>query len=576
MDRVFEKGYNIVFNRRNTQIKVISFILVILLPSINCVDIVQYFNNLLFYMGFVGILSILNLAIINNRNIAVSLSTFTVALSIIIDKVVQFVLSESYLLIGVLTLMSFIIPSITLYIEEKERKYSKFLVPLLILTLVLILQFPYSIFSEIHYPKLILADMIALLSSILSTIVLFKIISHIGGPDAFKALSGLIRTVTLGSSRVFEKILEKLSIRRDIEIHQFLVRIGHELWSIVIPNIHTGPLKSIGSSSLISYLSRKFNHELKVPLVYLHGVGSHELDVVTRQDLERIVDSVVSTFKNDLLDNDKDVNTVFYKPVQRRNNGIRVTTLPINDKIITIISRENKASDDIPLNVFNKVKNEIDNNLIIVDAQNHYSQDNSWTNDDIENLKMILKNIKFEKCSDYKLGISKIPADNFGDQYEIGSNGVDVIIVQCDDIKELIVIFDGNNIVDELVEKIKEKFKNTFNIIEVLTTDNHELTGVGRGRGYRLVGESIPHEHILNTIANYVEKTLKKLQAPKTNYRKIVIKNVKVLGEEGFERLRKIAMKSVKAIPIFVLVMFILPVTLTTTTLIAIHFMSLL
>lgn len=576
MGRIFEKGYNIVFSRRNTQIKIISFILIILLPLINCVDITQYFNNLLFYMGFVCILSILNLAIINNRNIAISLSTFMTTLSIIIDKVVQSVLGKLYLLIGVLTLMPFITPSITLYIEERGRRCGKFLVPLLILTLVFTLQLPYSIFSEIQYSKLVLADMITLLFSIPLTIVLFKIISHIGGSDAFKALSGLIRTITLGSSKVFEEILEKLSIRRDIEIHQFLVRVGHELWSIVIPNIHTGPLKSIGSSPLISYLSRKFNHELKVPLVYLHGVGSHELDVVTRQDLERIVNSVVSTFKNDLLDNDEDVNVVSYKPVQRRSNGIRVTTLPINGKIVAIISREDKASDDIPLSVFNKVKNEIDNNLIIVDAQNHYSQDNSWVDSDIESLKMILKSIRFEKCSEYRLGISKIPADCFRNQYEIGSNGVDVITVQCDNVKELVIIFDGNNIVDELVEKIKEKFKDDFNIIEVVTTDNHELTGVGRGRGYRLVGESIPHEHILSTIADYVERTLKKLQVPRVNYRKIVIKNVKVLGEEGFERLRKIAMRSVKAIPIFVLVMFILPITLTTTTLIAIHLMNLL
>jgi putative membrane protein len=200
-----------------------------------------------------------------------------------------------------------------------------------------------------------------------------------------------------------------------------------------------------------------------------------------------------------------------------------------------------------------------------VDAQNYYSDNNTWDEDDINELVSLLSKIGEleEQRLEIKSCVAHMPKYAFGPiQFEIGDNGLITWGLEINGNKILLVIFDGNNLRRELADAIINEFKNYFDIVEVLTTDNHQYTGIARftrSRGYKVVGDSISHDLIMRNVRRSVKQCLNGLRQVHVRYYPVIVEGVRLVGD-SFNDMVKAAERGVVDWKKHFAVLIILPI----------------
>ena len=349
------------------------------------------------------------------------------------------------------------------------------------------------------------------------------ILNKVAGSGALDAFNGYINTVLRlrddGTGSIL-RVLTRLE-KRCIEVHIF--RVCGTSWAIIVSNIHPGPFGRIGSGDLPSLILRE-GRSRGIETIFLHGYGSHELDLVDR-DVAMLAAKIIASEAATC----SPCRSLAHIPNISERGSVRVIRFGLGGREISIVTRIFKAMDDIPPNVYSTVLRKV-GGVILVDAQNVYDGPTSWDRDDVENLIKLL-NERLDPCSEYVIGVGRRRVDGCG----VLEGGVTSIYVRsCGKTLKLLVI-DGNNI----DKKVYKDLKNYFH--EVLTTDNHEETGIAIGRGYRLVGEG---EGCRKAVLSAALDALREAEAS-AQRSPICYKSVKfcarVLGEEGFKKLRELA-----------------------------------
>jgi len=400
-----------------------------------------------------------------------------------------------------------------------------------------------------------------------SSLSMIFLISRFGSNEAISILrlfSSYLYAAFLSYGEPFETELSRLSIVGNGKVH--VIHMGNGL--AVVSEFHGGPMAGVGGGKLTQELVKALSRHAK-PVVYLHGVGSHERDPVSSRDVERIVSEVTKAVERIPAVTQRCIGR---PPLQLWSSRFRITHIPICSKSLIFISRLAKSSDDIPTWVYDRLKSMIDaewDNLILIDAQNNFSPNNTWDEDEIEELSELIRRILRKEPRELSIRSSmiNIPRDVFGDlQVEIGDNGLSLWLMEINGVSVLLVIFDGNNIVGELTNKIISSLAGLFNVVEVASTDNHQFTGLANlslGKGYHAVGEAVDHEHVLSIIKAEVNKGLSLMETTYPRYVEVVVNNVKILGRDGFMKLEEAARMGVRDWWRYLVMLLIVPVAFT-------------
>ncbi|MEM2111299.1 MAG: DUF2070 family protein, partial [Candidatus Bathyarchaeia archaeon] len=116
------------------------------------------------------------------------------------------------------------------------------------------------------------------------------------GIASMKLFKAFLANWTEGLKEPFEEILEQLSEERNIEVSLIAFKSESRLKAlIVVPNLHPGPFKNIGSSPipglLQESLEKKFGCVVSVP----HGISGHELDLSSQYQNEKVLKHILET-----------------------------------------------------------------------------------------------------------------------------------------------------------------------------------------------------------------------------------------------------------------------------------------
>lgn len=301
---------------------------------------------------------------------------------------------------------------------------------------------------------------------------------------------------------------------------------------VVVSDFHPGPLRNIGGGLLVNKLVSK-GLRMGYDVVFIHGVGGHERDPVSSDEVDKIVDAA-------LREASRMRGVHVLSGIEARSiviGDVRLTTFPLGvGPPLAIVSRVKAAADDIPLSVAKAVDSR---GFVLVDAQNKFNGPLVWSQEDVASLQAALeKASEARRCGDFKIGLGFADASFIDPLHlELGVGGINAIIAKCDSSKYLLVVIDGNNIDSNLYNKIINKYSNKYNIVEVVTTDTHAMTGYGFGKGYRVVGEGINDEHILEVIDRAVRKAEEDLGHEKAAAYSRIEVEAEVFGE-NFAQLR--------------------------------------
>ncbi len=344
-----------------------------------------------------------------------------------------------------------------------------------------------------------------------------------------------------------ETFFEKLGHEQDIKVSLLTFRAGKRIKAvIVVPELHPGPFKNLGSSLLPSLIQKTLEDKFDCVVSVPHGLVGHELDLSSQYQNQRVVKSIV-----DFVDFPSS-HSKATPLVRTQRDDAKASCQIFGDCALLTLTTAPKTMEDLPQELNSFIVGEAEKrgiSALAIDAHNSmdgpFDLDNSVTPLSEAAVASLEKALEHNSSS-FKVGAATVTPQEFTLQDGMGPGGISVIVTQVGNQKAAYVTIDGNNMVSGLREKILSELKE-LGIIdgEVLTTDTHSVCGMIRSRrGYNLVGEAIDHSKLTSYIKQVTKKALDNMEPVEASWRTETIPRVKVIGEQRISEITILADKT--------------------------------
>jgi putative membrane protein len=425
--------------------------------------------------------------------------------------------------------------------------------------LVLWITLPYSVTLQV--PLFVgLSAVLSFSASFLFLSLLNRVGKQTLGVPSFALLKGFLLNWVLGLSTPLEELFEKLGEEKNVDVS--LVKFGSSVpkAAVVIPSVHPGPFKNLGSSALPSMLKTALEKELNCVVCVPHGLFGHELDLASQTESRRLIEKVI--------------DSVNVKPLEARaspfvtvNNGTAIACCQIFGNFALIsFSLAPATTEDFPKELGLFVGKEAEKHgLTCVGVVNAHNSIDGPVNmqEALPSLESVAASclnraVSLERSS-FDVGAVTVLPKEFSLGEGMGPGGITVTVVASQGQKAAYIVIDGNNMVSGLRGDILSVLHSVgIDEGEVFTTDTHVVNAmVLNGRGYHPVGEAMSKERLMSYVKEAAIKALAKLErVENTCCCKITVPDVKVIGEKQLENLCLLIDKGVQrakrlVVPIF-------------------------
>ena len=345
-----------------------------------------------------------------------------------------------------------------------------------------------------------------------------------------------------------EKYLEEMGKDTDIDVSLLKFDSSKPKAVILLPHVHPGPFKNIGSSLLPSYLKHEFEKEFNCNACVPLGILGHELDLASQAQNKKIVSNVISSA------NFLGVNSLASQSVRVQEGFATVTSQIFGDTVFMSFSLAPKTTEDLPQEVGSGVNEEVKRyalkHAVVVNAHNSLT-DVIDTNENIAALKLAASKC-LEKASSlptfpFKVGSATVYAKEFSLKEGMGAGGITAIVLEVAKQMTVYVVIDGNNMISGFREKIIASLASIgFDQSEVFTTDTHSVSALVTGRrGYHPIGEVMDQDVLVGYIAEAAKKAVDSLEPATSGCKTFTVPQVRVIGEEHLNAISTLVDKAI-------------------------------
>jgi putative membrane protein len=347
----------------------------------------------------------------------------------------------------------------------------------------------------------------------------------------------------------FEELLEKLGEDEDVEVSFLKFDSSKPKAAIVVPMVHPGPFKNVGSSLLPSMLKHEFEKKLGGDACVPLGILGHELDLASQAQNQKIISQVIASAE---FEASADKATPFVKVT----DGVVTASCQVFGKIAFLsFTLAPKTTEDLPQELGRIVREEAEKCgiecAIVVNAHNSIDHTESM-DESLDVLRAVASNCLKKAVSlpskPFEVGAATVFPKEFSLKDGMGPGGITVVAVKVAEQKSAYVVIDGNNMISGLREEILSSLASIgFNESEVFTTDTHAVSAVVLGRrGYHPVGEVMNHETLIGYIKEAANAGVAKLERCKAGCKSVVIPKVRVIGKARLESLSMLVDKALQ------------------------------
>lgn len=391
---------------------------------------------------------------------------------------------------------------------------------------------------------------VALLSSFLFISLLNSVGRQTIGVPSFALLRVFLLNWVLDLNTPFEELLEKLGEEQDVEISLMKFESTRPKAIIVIPSVHPGPFKNVGSSVLPSTIKASLEKEFNCDVCVPHGLFGHELDLASQLQSQRVIDSIVGV-------KDCESSEAKASPFVVVSNGAAAACCQIFGRSTFIsFTLAPETTEDFPRELGLHVQQEAArhglNCSAVVNAHNSI--------DGVADTQKALGSLKtvatacLEKAASLKrhpfaIGAATIIPSEFSLSDGMGPGGITAVVVKVGEQKTAYVVIDGNNMVSGMREEILSALRGDgFNEAEVFTTDTHAVNAVIlNDRGYHPVGEAMNHNKLVDYIREVTLSALARLErVENVSWCKVTVPKAKVIGAKQLETLCLLTDKAIQ------------------------------
>jgi Predicted membrane protein len=350
--------------------------------------------------------------------------------------------------------------------------------------------------------------------------------------NLFKAF--LLNWVT-DDNEALEKHLEEMGEDTNIDVSLLKFDAANPKAAIIMPLVHPGPFKNIGSSLLPSLLKQGYEEKYSCSACTLLGILGHELDLASQAQNRKIITEV--------LGKDFQVSQAYASPFIRSTyNGAIAGCQIFGDTAFISFSMAPQTTEDLPQELRHMVTEEAKRlglkHAVLVNAHNSLDNESADMSAHLEALKNAafecLKKATALQTTAFKVGSATTHPVVFTQKQGMGAGGVTAIAVEVGSQKMVYVVIDGNNMIPQLREKILDSLTSQgFDEADVFTTDTHAVSGLSTGkRGYHPVGEAMDHTVLIQIIGDLAKQASSNVEASKVGCIEFTVPKVRVIGEE--------------------------------------------
>jgi len=384
----------------------------------------------------------------------------------------------------------------------------------------------------------------SLIVGLISSLLFISILNRVGmqtlGVPSIPLFKAFLLNWIVGLTVPFEEFLEKLGGNRDVEVSLIKFDSSKPKAIIVVPSVHPGPFKNVGSSLLPSMLKTALETKLDCIVCVPHGLLGHEFDLASQIQNQKIINRVAE-FAN------LEVSVAEATPFIKVSNGLATACCQVFGNFVFLsFTLAPKTTEDLPQELGLFVRQEAERHgltcCVVVNAHNSIDGTTKMQ-EALDALKTVaatcldkavsLKQLRFE------IGAATIIPKEFGLKEGMGPGGITVVVVKVGVQKTAYVVIDGNNMVSGLRENILSALHSIgIDEGEIFTTDTHSVNAIIlNDRGYHPVGEAMDQENLILYIKKATFAALSELEHVKAACCSTMIPEVKVIGEKRLDAL---------------------------------------
>jgi putative membrane protein len=401
---------------------------------------------------------------------------------------------------------------------------------------------------------LLLFILLAVAVGVASTYAFLYPIDLIGkrtlGMRSLSLFRAFVSNWVLNLNAPFEQLLEELGEKRNVATSLLKFSSFKSNTVMVVPSVHPGPFKNIGSSLLPSLLKAALEKDLNYTACVPHGLLGHEFDLASQQQNQRIIDHVVATAL------DLEVSETTASQFLKVTNGLATACCQVFGKSALVsFTLAPKTIEDLPQEVGLFVREEAERNGLdlcaVVNAHNSMDgevemQESMASLKDVA--RVCLKKAVSLKQLPFEVGAATVLPKEFSLEDGMGTGGITVIVVKSGEQKSAYVVADGNNMISGLREEILTSLGTLgVNDGEVFTTDTHSVSAlILGGQGYHPVGEAMDRKKLVDYIKETTLAAIANLEPTRASCQSVTVTDVTVLGEKQLETLCLLIDRSLK------------------------------
>ncbi len=396
---------------------------------------------------------------------------------------------------------------------------------------------------------LLASSLVAVLTVFLFTYFLDRVGKRTLGIASSSMFKAFFANWTEGLNAPLEAFFENLGSEQDVRVSMVTFRANKGIKAVmVVPALHPGPFKNLGSSLLPSLIQTTLENKLQCVVSVPHGLVGHGFDLSSQLQNQRVVEGILG-FTDSALNYSK--ATPF---MRTRKNKAAVSCQIFGDCALLTLTIAPKSMEDLPKELDSFIVKEAEKqglSALVIDAHNSiegpFNVDAAVVSLREASVAGLNKALSYERSS-FGVGAATVVPKEFTVKEGMGPGGISVIVTKVGDQKAAYVTIDGNNMISKLRERILSELRE-IGIVdgEILTTDTHAVCGIVRtARGYHPIGEVMDQSKLINYIRQAAINALGNLEPAEASWRTEQIPNVNVIGEKRIEDLSLVADRTAK------------------------------
>ncbi len=353
-------------------------------------------------------------------------------------------------------------------------------------------------------------------------------------------------------SDVLEENFEKIGETTSLPVLTLLFKASETLSSIlVVPTIHPGPFKTVGSSEMPSLIAKKINEKTGAVASVAHGPSTHGQNLVSAKEIEKVLRTVQSSLEQ------PNFASKASQFVTHSEDEVKISCQIFGNLALLTATLSPLSYDDISLDLGEQVRkaavSEGIKNAFLIDSHNCGGDvitpvlpNTETAKKMIHAAKIAVQEAKSKMSTKLKVHAAQSPPNALDKWEDIGPTGITVYVVEVEGQKAAYIVIDGNNMVPGLREKIiNAAKKNGIDEAEVMTSDTHIVNAVSlTPRGYNAVGQIGDHKKLITLILDLIKEASDNIQPAKVAYSIKNAEKIKIVGEKQMETLTSQILKS--------------------------------